>query len=300
MIITYLLEANIGMGLDHQNSPWEIARAAGAFFLIRDPEVFRKHSEVQSYCRYIEKQNPDVIFLTEVCGEDQKDDICDFLESKGYHLQFMRAFELHNMNAESHRFLYNIIASKTPIITHNEFQSKVQHKISEKIYSFSRIKNRLGKTDDATYTELKTKKFVGGILDGAGAHCEIDGIHFGLLHAHGTSSSIIENLRDSLPEGTKGILGGDFNVTQEKGKMLAGERFSYIEPNTRTFPYYGQNDGIISRTIHRLANNSQAMLSHPDQFYKNSSILGATARVLGPREIGLGSDHAVTHVHIGE
>jgi hypothetical protein len=141
--MVHLLESNIGMGLDHQSSAYDIYRSSMGFFLAKDPEIFRKYAEVQSYCRYIEKQNPDVVFLTEVCGEDQKDDICDFLESKGYHLQFMRAFELHNMDAESHRFLYNIIAAKTPITTHNEFQSKVQHKISEKIYSFSRICDRL-------------------------------------------------------------------------------------------------------------------------------------------------------------
>lgn len=236
--------------------------------------------------------------FSEVCGEDQKDDICDSLESKGYHLQFMRAFELHNMDAESHRFLYNIIASKAPIVTHNEFQSKVQHKISEKIYSFSRIYDRLWKTDDATYTQLKTKKFVWGILDGAWAHCEIDGIHFWLLHAHSTSSSIIESLRESLPSDSRSILWWDFNVTQEVWKKLAGERFSYIEPDKRTFPYYGQNSGIISHAIHRLAHSSKSILSHPDQFYRHKSITWATTRVLWPKETGLWSDHAVTHVHI--
>lgn len=141
--MVHLLESNIGMGLDHQSSAYDIYRSSMGFFLAKNPEIFRKYAEVQSYCRYIEKQNPDVVFLTEVCGEDQKDEICSFLESRGYGIHCMKAFELHNMDAESHRFLYNIIASKTPIITHSEFQSKVQHTISEKIYSFSRIKDRL-------------------------------------------------------------------------------------------------------------------------------------------------------------
>ena len=136
-------------------------RNAGAFYLTKDPEIFRKHAEVQSYCEYIRRQSSDIVFLTEVCGEDQKNDICNFLESQGYQLQLMRAFELHNMDAESHRFLYNIIAARAPIVTHNEFQSKVENKTAERIYSFTRIMDRLGnKLDDASFTELKTQKFV--------------------------------------------------------------------------------------------------------------------------------------------
>ncbi len=296
--MVHLLESNIGMWLDHQWTPGTILRAAGAFFLTRDPEVFRKYAEVQSYCRYIEKQSPDIVFLTEVCWEDQKNDICNFLESKGYQLQFMRAFELHNMDAESHRFLYNIVAARAPIVTHNEFQSRVENKTAEKIYSFSRIYDRLWKKlDDATYTELKTKKFVSGILDGAGAHCEIDGVHYWLLHAHATSSSIVENLRESIPDGAKSILWGDFNVSQETGKSLAGQGFDYIDPDQRTFPYYGQRDGIFSRTLHNLANSSKQILSHPDQFYASQSIAHAESRVFWPLETWLGSDHAVTQVH---
>lgn len=80
--------------------------------------------------------------------------------------------------------------------------------------------------------------------------------------------------------------------------MLAGEKFSYIRPDNRTFPYYGQRNGVLSQAVHRLANKSSIILTHPDQFYKSSAIKHATTRVLGPLQTGLGSDHAVTHVHI--
>lgn len=296
--MVHLLEANIAMGLDHQWSVPGIITSAGAFFLTKNPEFFRKHAEVQSYCRYIEAQSPDIAFLTEVCWEDQKNDICNFLESKWYHIHFMRAFELYNMDSESHRFLYNIIAARSSILAHNEFQSRIQNDSAEKVYSFSRIYNELGKPERGPYVIQKMKKFTGGILDGGGAHCEIEGIHYWLLHTHPTSSSIITSLRDSLPKEKQGILWWDFNVSQETWKALVGDRFSYISPEKRTFPYYGTHGGVFSRAIDTLAKNTSKILSHPDQFYSNHSIARTHIQALWPKETGLGSDHAVTHIHI--
>ncbi len=298
-----LLESNIGMWLNHQWTPLEVARSAGAFFLARNPDFFRKNAEVKSYCDYIESQNSDIVFLTEVCGEEQRDDICNFLESQGYNVHYMRAFELWNMDAESHRYLYNIIAAKGDITVHNEFTSKVEQRSASSIYSFARITDRFWENNVLPFTRnirIKTQKFAWGILDGAWAHCEINGTHFWLLHAHPTSRSIIENLRDSLPKSEQSIIWWDFNLSLEDWEKAVGERFSFIKPDKPTFPYYWtQSKGwIFTRTAERIAN--KVLPRYTDQFHWNELITWAQIMIHWPEETWLWGDHAVSKLRLSE
>jgi hypothetical protein len=293
-IYMHLMQANIGMWLDHQKSLSHWFQAMGAFFLAKNPDFFRKNAEVSSYADYINKQDPDIVYLTEVCWMEQRDLLVSALEHYRYKTHVIEGFELWNMQEESHKYLYHIMGSR---LDFEHLQTESQY-TSNRLIRFLKWRHQFWKKSP----NLATK--VTGILDGGGSRYSIWGIEIWLMHAHAMdTTTVFQNLAQwfTNSKNQKQIFAWDMNMqTEISEKMLSGIESNLKRIRTeRTYPYYfsqakqGIFTGIINK--HMLS----WLLPYPDQVFVNP--LGTNIsqiKTVGPNITWLKTDHAVNHVYL--
>lgn len=289
----HIIQANIGMWLDHQRSLWKGFQSMGAYFLSAYPEFFRKNAEVQSYINYIKKENPDVVYLTEVCWVEQRDALLNALEQDWYATHVIEWFELWNMQEDSYKYLYHIMGSKIPF----QHRQTIQQYTSNKVIRFLKRNNGIGKESPLQATQ------VNAILDGGGSRYTIWDIEIGLMHAHAMDKiDVFTWLTQWLKQSRESrVLIGDMNM-----QIWSSERImNQLDPDLkrvgteRTYPYYfTQNSGgIFTQAINRQMVSK--FLSHPDQAFVNpTSIELIGQKTLGPKETWLKTDHAVNHYRL--
>lgn len=289
----HLLQANIGMWLDHQTSLQRWLVSMWAFFLARDPEFFRKNAEVKTYIEYIKSESPDILYLSEVCGTEQRDFLCDCLEADGYAIHVEKWFELWSMEAESHRFLYHIMATR----------SQFQHRMTRFQYRQDRLMRYFRGINWLGKSLPKTREKVSTILDGSGSHYNIDGIEIGLIHSHADISTIsVQELAASLyaTEWEKQILIWDVNMGVSSMENILANKNPWLKRviTGKTYPYYFDEAGqwIFTQTIRNLM--KKQMLPMPDQAYVNPWIHIVSKKNLWPQDTGLRTDHSVNHFYI--
>lgn len=284
------MQANIGMWLNHQDSLKQWLTSMWAYFLASNPDFFRKNAEVQSYIKYISKNNPDIVYLTEVCWIDQMELLSDYLIGMGYNIHVSKWFELWNMDHESHRYLYHIMATKSDF---NHKKTIHQFTMNTGI-RFMKWKNGLWKN----IPDLNNQ--VHSILDGSWSHYQIDGIEIGFMHAHANDSTgvfkgLLSSLRDS--NNANQILSWDMNMSVDKAKILTdtiNPELQLLETD-KTYPYYFQSfkKWIITSLIDGMM--QKHFLSHPDQFYSSSDIQVLENNILWPITTQLKTDHSINH-----
>lgn len=265
-----------------------------AFFLARNPDFFRKNAEVESYIDYIKKENPDVCYLTEVCWIEQRDMLVSGLENCWYKTHTIEWFELWNMQEESHRYLYHIMASKIDF-RHNQTE---QQYTSNSVIRFLKWKNGLNKED------ISISEKIAGILDGGWSRYTIWDMEVWLMHAHSIDqTTVFYNLMAGLASSgnNRQVLVWDVNMKTEFSEEIArniNPNIQRIETN-RTYPYcFTQSKWwILTRTI------NWKMLSwclpFPDQAFVNPIGVGIlNTRSLWPEVTWLKTDHAVNHFYL--
>ena len=285
----HILQANIGMWLNHQDSLKQWLTSMWAYFLANDPNFFRKHTEVQSYIKYISKNSPDILYLTEVCWSDQMEEISNRLLTMGYRLHVIKWFELWNMDHESHRFLYHIMATKSDF-NHKKtiHQFTMNHGIR-----FMKWKNGLWKANPNINTQVNS------ILDWGGSHYQIDGIEIGFMHAHANdTTAVFSGLLDTLwTNKSNQILAWDMNMSIARAKFIVDSinpELSLLE-TSNTYPYYFSSlkKWIIESAIRWIMTKN--FLSHPDQFFHTSWIKISESQILWPEVTWLKTDHTINH-----
>lgn len=265
-----------------------------AFFLARNPDFFRKNAEVESYIDYIKKENPDVCYLTEVCWIEQRDMLVSGLENYWYKTHTIEWFELWNMQEESHRYLYHIMASKIDF-RHNQTE---QQYTSNSVIRFLKWKNGLNKED------ISISEKIAGILDGGWSRYTIWDMEVWLMHAHSIDqTTVFYNLMAGLASSgnNRQVLVWDVNMKTEFSEEIArniNPNIQRIETN-RSYPYcFTQSKWwILTRTI------NWKMLSwclpFPDQAFVNPIGVGIlNTRSLWPEVTWLKTDHAVNHFYL--
>ena len=294
---------NIGMWLDHQTKFLRWTLSWWAFFLCRDPEYFGKNAEVQSYINYIRKENPDIVYLTEVCGHEQRDQIIQWLEEMGYYVHSIPWFELWSMHAESHKYLYHITASKKPMKHIADFK---QYTDSGAI-RFLKWVWWLGK--DIPDKSWSTSDKVTRILDGAGSHFEIDGLQTGLIHLQtqdtvGSLKKLMKSLGEKIGKNWTTILAGDLNAPPDLTEWIARE----VEPRLirqetwRTFPFiFTGVKGWLAGLMADWANKylfQKYLFREPDQVFTDGTGNVISIDNRWAQKTWLGTDHAANHIYI--
>ncbi len=289
---------NIGMWLDHQTEFLKWMRSWWAFFLCRDPEYFRKNAEVQSYIDYIRKENPDIVYLTEVCGHEQRDQIMQWLEEMGYYIHSIPWFELWSMQEESHKYLYHITASKKPMTHIADFKQYTDGGVIR----FLKWVWWLGK--DVPKKSVSIQDKVTGILDGAGSHFEVDGLQVGMIHLQtqdtvGSLKGLMKSLSEKIGKNWTTILAGDLNAMPTLSEGVAKE----IDPRIvrketgRTFPFiFTDSPGWLASLVAQLA--KKYLFRDPDQVFTDKPYRIPTILNLWPKDTWLGTDHSANHVLI--
>ena len=288
----HLMQANIGMWLNHQDSLKQWLTSMWAYFLASNPDFFRKNAEVQSYIKYISKNNPDILYLTEVCWVDQMEEISNKLLSKGYRIHVTKWFELWNMDLESHRYLSHIMATRSDF-----HHKKTIHQVTmNNGIRFMKWKNGLWKNIPNINNQ------VNAILDWGGSHYQIDGIEIGFMHAHANDTTLVfsELLESIRTDNSNQILAWDMNMSIDKAKILANTinpGLQLLETN-KTYPYYFESskDWIVESAIRSIMNKQ--FLSHPDQLFHSSWIKVLENQILWPKLTCLKTDHSVNHFKI--
>ena len=277
------------MGLDHQNSIIQWLESAGSFFLAKNPDFFRKNAEVWSYIDYIVKENPDIIYITELCGVEQRDMLIEWLEKLHYTLHIEKWFELWNMQSESHRYLYHIMWSRYEYTHHETFTQ----------YRNDRVSRYLKSRNYFSQSESTIQDKITAILDGSGSHYRIGDIEIGLLHSHGDySKEVPDKITNSLWKNPSNhqILIWDVNMSPlSMQKIITDNNVSLERIETkRTYPYVlEKNIWILSRAIQSIA--QKVVLPYPDQAYIGPTVRMENVRNLWPKETWLNTDHSINH-----
>lgn len=284
----HLLQANIGMWLNHQDSLKNSLKSMWSYFLANDPNFFRKHAEVQSYIKYIQKNNPDILYLTEVCWVEQMEEISSALIAMNYNEHIIKWFELWNMDHESHRFLYHIMATKSDFI-----HKKTIHQFTMNSgIRFMKWKNWLWKSTPSINSQVNS------ILDWGWSHYQIDWIEMGFMHAHANDSTdVFSGLLNNLYfEGrTSQLLVWDMNMDTNKAKTLVKSTNPdlMLFETIKTYPYYFEafREWIFESAIRSIM--KKKFLSHPDQLYYGSEIQILEHQILWPESTWLKTDHSI-------
>jgi len=294
----HILQMNIGMWLKHQKWLLRWFKSAWAFFLCSNPKYFRENAEVQSYIDYIRKENPDIVYLTEVCGHEQRDKIMKWLEGMGYYVHSIPWFELWSMHDESHKYLYHITASKKPMTHIGDFK---QYTHSGAI-RFLKWIWWLGKNIPESSPDTADK--VAHILDGAGSHFVIDGLQTGVIHLQTQDTveslrGLMKSLSEKIGKNWTTILTWDLNARPALSEGLAQE----IDPRLiriktwRTFPFiFADTPGWLAHLARKLA--KKYLFRDPDQVFTDKPYRIPTILNRWPKETWLGTDHSVNHIHI--
>lgn len=291
----HILQANIWMWLDHQKSFGSWLQSMWAFFLARNPDFFRKNAEVESYLKYIDWENPDVVYLTEVCWIEQRDLLISGLNTLWYKTHTIEWFELWNMQVDSHRYLYHIMGSRIDF----EHHQTVQQYTSNNVIKFLKRNTGLWSKNPTT------RDYVSSILDWGGSRYSIWGIDVGLIHAHAMDSThVFRWLMQWLASSgsSSQVMIWDMNMNTEWSERLANEVHSDMKriDTNRTYPYYFsniENPWILTRTIQN--SMISRFLPYPDQAFINP--IGTKCietNNFWATQTWLKTDHSVNHFHI--
>ena len=288
---------NIGMWLDFQKSLREVIDSAWAYFLASNPAKFRQAEIIERYISDIENQKPDILFLTEVCGVFQRDLIADKLETLGYKVDIVEAFELWNMPDQESAYLYNIIGTKDSL----EHRKTVKQYRNNTLIRFLKWKNGLGRKQEGFNDRTRA------ILDGAWSHYKIGGLNIGVMHVHwlgqDTNRWVLRNVAISLPrDNTRNILFWDLNLPVWVSQAVVSENYwsrgMNLLDTERTYPFFAEKDAwILAKVIRRMG--TRFSYSHPDQFfYDREWFLTPSNQVVLPSLWWIPSDHAQLRVSI--
>lgn len=312
---------NAAMFADHNDKKnfWKVMKAWWAFFLCRDPEYFRKNTEVKTYLDYIKNENPDIAYVTEVCGKEQRDALIQWFTDMGYYVHSVPWFELWSMHEDSHKFLYHITASKFPFEQMGHFKQYTNDKAVRVLKQAGNIPMRVLKSVLWLWKPLPfipptnptedVKEKVQGILDGSGSHLRVkvgENTHLDLCVLHvqtQTSDQVLEELAESSskndPENNNmRILLGDFNaeVAATEGIVKTKDPRLVRLATDETYPKVFADDqgwwlaGMVNRLAKRFC------FRHPDQIFTNQPSNVTNIDIRWPKKQDLGLTIHITAI----